>query len=268
MGLSVNGGPELTPRTLVTSVPYAMRASFADAAELNGPWVNLYWPGETPYLDFITTPNRDYDYRVSVQTPSDPRLVFSSDIQPETLVIRRNGYVGIGLALPSAALDIAGDLRVRDGASVGVLTIRGADVAERFDIANAEKGLKPQPGMIVSIDSKNPGKLRVSTTPYDKKVAGAISGAGGLSVGVVMGNENADPLIAGEHPVAMSGRVYVWCDAAFGSIAPGDRLTASSTPGHAMKAVDPTQCDGAVIGKAMTELTGGRGLVLVLVNLQ
>ena len=37
---------------------------------------------------------------------------------------------------------------------------------------------------------------------------------------------------------------------------------------HAMKAADRTRAYGAVIGKAMTGLAEGRGLVLVLVNLQ
>ena len=75
-------------------------------------------------------------------------------------------------------------------------------------------------------------------------------------------------MIKGDHPVAMFGRVYVWCDASLGAITPGDRLTTSSTPGHAMKVGDEGKAPGAVIGKAMTELKEGKGLVLVLVNLQ
>lgn len=150
------------------------------------------------------------------------------------------------------------------------ITIRGADLAESFVVAT-DGGPEAVPGMIVSVDPASPGKLMVSFTPYDKKVAGAISGAGGLFVGVIMGKDNADPLIKGDHPVAMSGRVYVWCDASVsgaGPITPGDRLTTSTTPGHAMKVTDEAKAPGAVIGKAMTELKEGKGLVLVLVNLQ
>ena len=51
-------------------------------------------------------------------------------------------------------------------------------------------------------------------------------------------------------------------------IQPGDMLTTSGTPGHAMKAIDRERAFGAVIGKAMTGLSEGKGLVLVLVNLQ
>jgi hypothetical protein len=45
-------------------------------------------------------------------------------------------------------------------------------------------------------------------------------------------------------------------------------LTTSDTPGHAMKATDRARSYGATIGKAMTGLESGCGLVLVLVNLQ
>ena len=48
----------------------------------------------------------------------------------------------------------------------------------------------------------------------------------------------------------------------------GDLLTTSDVPGHAMKVVDSGKAQGAVLGKAMTRLEGGRGLVLVLVSLQ
>ena len=45
-------------------------------------------------------------------------------------------------------------------------------------------------------------------------------------------------------------------------------LTTSDTPGHAMKCEDRSRAFGSVIGKAMTDLKEGRGMVLVLVNLQ
>lgn len=261
-------GVEL-PRQMVTATPYAMYARAVDYGEINGPYANLLWLGQTPYVDLITTPGRDYDYRLSVQSPSDPRFVLSSDIQPECLVIRRNGFVGIGVASPAAALDVSGNLNVRGRADVQVLTITGADVAEKFDIAPSATELKPVPGMVVSIDPANPGKLAVSTSAYDKKVAGVISGANGLDAGVILGKGNADPLIDGEHPVAMTGRVWVFADQSAGEITPGDRLTTSGVKaGYAMKVVDASLADGAVIGKAMTGVDASTGMVLVLVNLQ
>ena len=125
---------------------------------------------------------------------------------------------------------------------------------------------KVEAGMVVSIDPASPGKLALSTQAYDRRVAGIISGAGGVKPGMVMSQEGT--LADGKHPVALSGRVYCWVDASQGAIEPGDLLTTSSTPGHAMKVADAAKAQGAIIGKAMTGLKEGKGLVLVLVTLQ
>jgi hypothetical protein len=142
----------------------------------------------------------------------------------------------------------------------------GADLSENFDIRGFGKISDPSPGMVVSIDPREPGKLVVSDSAYDRKVAGIISGAGGVKPGMIMGQEGTQA--HGSSPVALSGRVYCWADASKGGIEPGDLLTSSDVPGHAMKVSDYGQAQGAVIGKAMTGLEAGRGLVLVLVTLQ
>jgi hypothetical protein len=72
----------------------------------------------------------------------------------------------------------------------------------------------------------------------------------------------------GGQNVALSGRVYVRADASGGAIQPGDMLTTSDKPGHAMRVNDHTRAQGAVIGKAMSALLEGEGFVLVLVSLQ
>ncbi|HEV8480206.1 MAG TPA: hypothetical protein VGR66_05380 [Candidatus Eisenbacteria bacterium] len=141
----------------------------------------------------------------------------------------------------------------------------GADLAEPFDVASG--GAAPEPGSVVVIDDVNPGDLRVSDRPYDTRVAGVISGANGLEPGMVMKSEGAEHA-SGDHPVALTGRVWCKVDASFGAIRPGDLLTTSPVQGHAMKATDPSRRSGAIIGKAMTALEGGRGLVLALVSLQ
>jgi hypothetical protein len=146
-----------------------------------------------------------------------------------------------------------------------VLTITGgSDLSENFDV-NAEKD-ELQPGMIVSIDPKNPGELALAREAYDNKVAGIVSGAGGVKPGMLMGQKGT--LADGKHPVALTGRVYCQVDASFGAIQPGDMITTSTTPGHGMKAADRDRAFGSIIGKAMTGLSEGKGLVLVLVNLQ
>jgi len=120
--------------------------------------------------------------------------------------------------------------------------------------------------MVVCIDPENPGDLTVATKAYDRRVAGVISGAGGVKPGMLMGQQGSKA--DGDNPVALTGRVYCWADAGFGPIEPGDLLTASDTPGHAMKVADHAKAQGAVLGKAMTRLESGKGLVLVLVTLQ
>ncbi len=149
---------------------------------------------------------------------------------------------------------------------VSVLQITGgADLSEQFDITPTATA--PQPGMVVCIDPAHPGQLIVSTKAYDRTVAGVLSGAGGVRTGMLMGQQGTPA--DGQHPVALTGRVYVLADATMQAVEPGDLLTTSAVPGHAMKAADAAQSPGATLGKAMTRLERGqRGLVLVLVNLQ
>lgn len=51
-------------------------------------------------------------------------------------------------------------------------------------------------------------------------------------------------------------------------IRPGAPLTTSSVAGHCMKATDLDRAPETVLGKAMSSLESGEGLVLVLVTLQ
>jgi hypothetical protein len=110
------------------------------------------------------------------------------------------------------------------------------------------------------------GELAVSTRAYDRTVAGVVSGAGGVKPGMLMGQRGSKA--DGKHPVALTGRVYCFVDADAGAIEPGDLITTSATPGHGMKVNDHARAQGAIIGKAMTGLANGEGLVLMLVNLQ
>lgn len=169
--------------------------------------------------------------------------------------------VGIGTMTPTAKLDVAGVCRV-DTLEIDA----GADVAENFDIAPAGD-VAPIPGMVVRIDPNAEGKLAVSSSAYDKRVAGIISGAGDVRPGMILGQPGT--IADGAMPVASVGRVWCYVDAdAGGAVEAGDLLTTSTTPGHAMKAADAARAPGCVIGKAMTSIKQGKGLVLVLVSLQ
>lgn len=163
---------------------------------------------------------------------------------------------------------VNGDVEVVNGQlTTPVLEITaGSDLSEQFEIRGIPEDLFSASGMVVSIDPESPGDLIVSSEAYDKRVAGVISGAGGIQPGMLMRQKGSQA--DGANPVALTGRVYCWADASTGSIQPGDLLTTSTTPGHAMKASDPERSHGAIIGKAMSSLQEGRDLVLVLVNLQ
>jgi hypothetical protein len=186
------------------------------------------------------------------------------------LVFDNNEFMARNDGAPSTLYinNEGGDVRIgQNGGSstvyVPVLAITGADVAEKFPTSEPDE---IEPGTVMEIDPDNAGKLRVARGAYNRRVAGVISGAGELPVGAVLGhlpgNEDAPP-------VALSGRVWVKCDAASQAIQIGDLLTTSDTPGHAMAASDDARSHGAVLGKAMTPLAAGEsGLVLVLINLQ
>jgi len=174
-----------------------------------------------------------------------------------------DGYGGIFSNLgDGVALKATGRAEVDGTLSVQVLEIQGgADLAERFPLSEAA-----EPGLVVAIDPDDPGRLRISREAYNQRVVGVISGANDLSAGVVLGDE---PGSDRHRPIALTGRVWVECDTRARGVEPGDLLTTSDLPGHAMPVLDRSRADGAIIGKAMSRLErGADGMVLLLVNLQ
>lgn len=171
------------------------------------------------------------------------------------------GRVGIGTTNPAAHLHVVGTVRMN------VLEIDGgSDVAEPYQVAAAHE-VEPKPGMLVEIDPNETGRMRVAKGAYNRAVAGVISGANGVRPGITLRQEGT--VADGKLPVAGVGRVWAFCDAdANGPIQAGDLLTTSDTPGYAMRVTDHARANGAVIGKAMSRLERGQGLVLVFVSLK
>lgn len=178
-------------------------------------------------------------------------------VMPNTngIAITANGNVGVGTVNPTVKFEVAGTMKTN------ILQIAGgSDLAENFAVADEIK-----PGMVVAIDPNNAGKLVLARGAYNRQVAGIVSGANNLSAGMILPNLNQSE---NSMPVALSGRVWVYADATKNPILAGDLLTTSDTPGYAMKVTKYKKANGAIIGKAMTELKSGTGMVLVLVALQ
>ena len=162
-------------------------------------------------------------------------------------------------------LSVTGDVTANDVTANDVtandVILSGADCAEDFDVAG---DVQLEPGTVVVFDDA--GAISQSALPYNKRVAGVVSGAGKYRPGVILGRPGASH--EGRVPVALIGRVYCKVDATYAPIGVGDMLTTSPTSGCAMKATDPGMAFGAVIGKALSSIEDGQGLIPILVTLQ
>ena len=113
---------------------------------------------------------------------------------------------------------------------------------ERF-----EASVAVEVGDVVAIDPDSDGQVRPASEPADPAVVGVVQEQEGSADGIA---------------VALAGTTRCRVDAGYGAIRPGDLLTTSPTPGHAMRAVDPPP--GAVFAKALERLEVGTGTIRVL----
>jgi hypothetical protein len=141
-------------------------------------------------------------------------------------------------------------------------TTPAADFAEMMP---AVDGLEAGDVLVIGPD----GRLTLSTEPYQASVAGVYSTRPGF-----LGGQPVDEELTNHVPLAVVGIVPVKVSAENGPIRPGDLLTTSTIPGHAMLAT-PIVLDGhtfypsgVVIGKALEALDEGTGVIQMLVVLQ
>jgi hypothetical protein len=151
----------------------------------------------------------------------------------------------------------------------GDLILTGGDVAEQFDVATRLDSVdQVAPGTVVVLDGE--GALTPCTQVYDSRVAGVVSGAGDRVPALILDRREEQGEDGGDtwrREIAVTGKVWCQLDARHHPVQVGDLLTTSSTPGYAMAATDREAAFGAVLGKALTPLPSGTGLVLVLVSL-
>jgi hypothetical protein len=178
-----------------------------------------------------------------------------ADTTTGTAVHGRSGHLA---GLFEGDVQVTGNINLTGPSSD--ITLRNEDCAEQFDVATDAASL---PGMVMVINDQ--GLLRPSSSEYDTRVAGVVSGAGEFRSAMTLGVRESPYRRA---PLAMFGKVSCLVDAGQRPIHVGDLLTTSSVEGHAMSAADPVRAFGTVIGKALEPLVSGRGLIPILVALQ
>jgi hypothetical protein len=206
-----------------------------ERVEIVGDWNGkegaLRLTADKPTIKFVGGKIGNFETRIQGRSPTD---------WDDVKVLTPGGNVGIGTINPNSRSAVAGDIEL-----TGLLRSLHAACAEDFDIAEAHL---IDPGTVLAED----GALRESYEPYDKRVAGAVSGAGDCKPGIILDKQGSLP---NRKPIALLGKVFCKVDATYAPVEVG----ASPTSGHAMKAIDPLKVFGALIGKAQRPLSEGRG---------
>jgi hypothetical protein len=170
--------------------------------------------------------------------------------------VRGGGGGGGGASAFGSGTNVGGAGGLGGAGYLRTWTLRGAgaDLAELY--CTNDPSLIA--GDAVALDPLLKAGVQKTSKPYDSNAIGIISTSPGLVIGNVE-EECAKPVL-----VALAGRVPIGVSLENGPIKVGDSLTASSTPGIAMKATKA----GTVIGQAMTNYDGSmpEGYVVAFVQ--
>ena len=121
-------------------------------------------------------------------------------------------------------------------------------------------------GDVVSLEADG-DEVVVAAGASDPRVIGIVSKTPGLLLGSLHNTELPEDGRVG-HPVALLGCVPCKVTDEGGPIRRGDLLTASSLPGHAMRAAPGGERPGTILGKALGSHLGGAGTIEVFVMLR
>ena len=201
-----------------------------------------------------------FDAELSLRA-ADSQPAITLDAGGANLWLGGNGQDGDLMLFAASATDHRddGQATIHLNGDTGDIILRNADCAEEFDIA---EGVEALPGMVVVLDDD--AALKPCMRPFDKRVAGVISGAGDYRPALVLDRQETG---ASRQPVALMGKVCVMVCDENGAIAVGDMLTTSAIPGHAMKAGSLSESFGAIIGKALAPHDRGCGLIPMMISL-
>ncbi len=137
----------------------------------------------------------------------------------------------------------------------GIFIPNGADFAEMVPVRQPD--LEPGDVVALAID----GKVVRSFQERQASVVGVVSTKPGYQSDLYADLDSSEKI-----PLAVMGIVPVKATAANGPIRPGDMLTPSAVPGHAMRSRQVVP--GTIIGKAMEPLEKGEGRIRMLIMLR
>ncbi len=210
----------------------------------------------------------EWAFRQSSATSHDLKISKSvAGVYSDYLTVSTSGNVGVGVTpSPQYRLDVAGAANISGNLTVTQNITGGTINAVYQDVAEwVPSEQKLEAGTVVVLDTERSNHVLASTKAYDTKVAGVVSAAPGVILGV--GGE-------GKLKVATTGRVKVKVDATRSPVEVGDLLVTGDAEGVAMKSVEvdlggvKIHRPGTIIGKALEPLASGTGEILVLLSLQ
>lgn len=163
-----------------------------------------------------------------------------------------------------------GELHLHNDSDSATITLNGqsgdieffnADFAEEFDI-DLDALDAAIPGAVMVLGAS--GEAELCTEEYSSTAVGVVAGGGPYKPALILDKRGGEQ----RRPIALIGKVGCLADASEAPIRVGDLLTTSATPGHARAVTDRSRALGAVIGKALSPLDEGTGMIRVLVTLQ
>jgi hypothetical protein len=230
-------------------------------------WIHAWDAGGGVPAITITQDNAFIIYSDIANDGQDAKLGIGTIDPQERVHVDGNVQIDNGSLYLTAAADQTGDPLEWDPVS-GMI---GKDIAELF-LASEE--VEPADLLIID-DASQELSVRKSTIPYDKRVIGVASASPAM---VFQGRRlitHPSQFTKGTAPpVALTGQVQVKVSMENGPIRPGDLLTSSSTPGHAMRCDrDSQKSFGRIVGKALEPFDGGlngetTGAIVIFVSLQ